>query len=54
MQELEKQKVELESKRPALYQTYLRAMFDEWNKINPALTDEHEKFYNRLLNDYQK
>jgi uncharacterized Zn finger protein (UPF0148 family) len=54
IQELEKQKVELESKRPALYQTYLRAMFDEWNKINPALTDEHEKFYNRLLNEYQK
>lgn len=51
---LEKQHQELESIRPALYQKYLRAMFDEWNKINPALADEHEKFYIRLLNDYAK
>lgn len=51
---IEKQQQELESIRPVLYQKYLRAMFDEWNKINPALADEHEKFYIRLLNDYQK
>ncbi len=54
IQELQKQKQELESKRPGLYQTYLRAMFDEWNKINPALAEEHEKFYTRLLNDYKQ
>lgn len=54
IQGLQKQKEELESKRPGLYQTYLRAMFDEWNKINPALAEEHEKFYNRLLNDYKQ
>jgi RNA polymerase-binding transcription factor DksA len=54
IQAIEKQQQDLESKRPALYQNYLRAMFDEWNKINPALADEHEKFYTRLLNDYQK
>ncbi|MFD1002742.1 hypothetical protein ACFQ21_25680 [Ohtaekwangia kribbensis] len=54
IQAIEKQQQELESIRPALYQNYLRAMFDEWNKINPALADEHEKFYIRLLNDYQK
>ena len=50
---LQQQKDELEEKRPVLYTTYLRAMFDEWNKINPALADEHEKFYIRLLNDYK-
>lgn len=54
IQELQKQKQELESKRPGLYQTYLRAMFNEWNKINPALAEEHEKFYIRLLNDYKQ
>lgn len=54
IQELQKQKQELESKRPGLYQAYLRAMFDEWNKINPALAEEHEKFYTRLLNDYKQ
>ena len=37
-----------------LYEKYLRAMFDEWNKINPDMQEEHEKFYNRLLNDYNK
>lgn len=54
IQELQRQKEELESKRPGLYQTYLRAMFDEWNKINPALAEAHEKFYIRLLNDYKQ
>lgn len=53
IQELRRQKEELESRRPGLYHTYLRAMFDEWNKINPALAEEHEKFYTRLLNDYK-
>ncbi len=49
--QIEAQQKVLETKKPQLYQTYLRAMFDEWNKINPALTQEHEKFYIRLLND---
>lgn len=54
IKELGKMQQALEGKRSSLYQTYLRAMFDEWNKINPALKDEHEKFYNRLLGDYKK
>ena len=49
---LEKEKQFLEEQQPIKYQQYLRAMFDEWNKINPALTEEHERFYNRLLTDY--
>ena len=51
MQELEQQQLELEQKAPELYQKYLRAMFDEWNKINPDMQQEHEKFYTRLLTD---
>jgi DNA-directed RNA polymerase subunit RPC12/RpoP len=51
---LHKEKAELESRLPGLYQVYLRAMFDEWNQISPDLAVEHEKFYNRLLNDYKQ
>lgn len=51
---LEKEKQELETQSPILYKTYLRAMFDEWNKINPAMEQEHEKFYIRLLTDNTK
>lgn len=39
-------------KDPALYRHYLRAMFDEWNKIVPDMAGENEKFYERLLSDY--
>jgi len=39
-------------KDPALYRHYLRAMFDEWNKIVPDMAGENEKFYKRLLSDY--
>lgn len=51
---IENEKQAILDSRPILYQNYLRAMFDEWNKINPALQEEHEKFYNRLLTDYLK
>lgn len=54
IEELGKQRQDLETNRPILYQTYLRAMFDEWNKINPAMQQEHEKFYSRLLNEHLK
>jgi hypothetical protein len=37
---------------PALYQQYLRAMFDEWNSIVPDMAGENEKFYERLLKDH--
>ena len=53
MEDLEKQWQELKDKAPKLYQHYLRAMFDEWNKINPDMEQEHEKFYTRLLNEYK-
>lgn len=38
-------------KNKELYRQYLRAMFDEWNKIVPDMTEENEKFYQRLLQD---
>ena len=36
---------------PVLYHDYLRAMVDEWNKINPDLKKEHEKYFNSFLNE---
>lgn len=38
---------------PPLYEKYLRAMFDEWNKIVPDLALQNEKFYDRLLADFR-
>ncbi|WP_160715044.1 hypothetical protein [Chitinophaga solisilvae] len=37
---------------PVLYKKYLRAMFDEWNRIVPDMAGENEKFYQRLLEEY--
>lgn len=45
-----KQYQESSDKSPVLYQKYLRAMFDQWNEINPSMQREHEKFYNTLIN----
>ena len=53
IKELENEKRLLEQQQPIKYEQYLRAMFDEWNKINPLLKEEHERFYNRLLTDYK-
>lgn len=36
------------------YETYLRAMFDEWNSIVPDLAEHNERFYQRLLEDYRR
>lgn len=36
----------------SLYRQYLRAMFNEWNKIVPDMTEENEKFYQRMLQDH--
>lgn len=54
MDELERQRREAIAKAPVLYEQYLRAMFDEWNKIVPDLTEQNEKFYQRLLADHRK
>ena len=49
---LQKAYEDSEPKDPALYKIYLRAMFDEWNKIIPYMAEENEKFYLRLLKDH--
>lgn len=38
----------------AAYETYLRAMFDEWNSIVPDLAEHNERFYQRMLEDYRR
>jgi hypothetical protein len=49
IQQLESQQQIIKDNIPNLYKTYLRAMFDQWNLINPAMKEEHEKFYKRLI-----
>ncbi len=39
---------------PILYKKYLRAMFDEWNKIVPDLTEQNNKFHDRILEDFMR
>lgn len=34
---------------PKLYQVYVRAMYDEWNKITPDLKEHNEKMYQNQL-----
>ncbi|WP_353183646.1 hypothetical protein [Parapedobacter lycopersici] len=36
------------------YTRYLRAVFDEMSRIQPGMEAEHEKFYRRLITDYQR
>jgi RNA polymerase-binding transcription factor DksA len=54
IQQIETERRELIKNTPELYRKYLRAMFDEWNKINPDLADEHEKFHQRMLDEFNK
>lgn len=51
---LQQQFKEAQSNKDAQYHNYLRAMFDEWNSINPALTEEHERFRERMWEDHMK
>jgi RNA polymerase-binding transcription factor DksA len=37
-----------------MYEIYLRAMFDEWNKVVPDLAEYNEKFYQRMLSDFRR
>lgn len=50
MEENEKRRQQSIKDAPVLYQKYLRAMFDEWNGIVPDLKEEHERFYQSMLN----
>jgi hypothetical protein len=54
MSELEKQRQDIITNAPLLYEKYLRAMFDEWNKIVPDLKEQNEKFYESQLRQYRQ
>lgn len=49
MDELEKQRKEAIENAPLLYKIYLRAMYDEWNKITPDLKEHNEIMYKNQL-----
>jgi len=49
MDELEEQRQFVIKNAPKLHQTYLRAMYDEWNKITPDLKEHNEKMYQNQL-----
>ena len=45
MDQLEIDRQNVIQNAPKLYQVYLRAMYDEWNKITPDLKEHNEKMY---------
>ncbi|MFB9076553.1 hypothetical protein ACFFLS_25075 [Flavobacterium procerum] len=47
--DLEEQRKFVIQNAPKLNQQYLRAMYDEWNKITPDLKDHNEKMYQNQL-----
>ncbi|OHT44856.1 hypothetical protein [Flavobacterium tructae] len=49
MEELEEQRQFVIKNAPKLHQIYLRAMYDEWNKITPDLKEHNEKMYQNQL-----
>ncbi|MGN7810305.1 hypothetical protein [Flavobacterium sp. 22076] len=49
MDDLEEQRQVAIKNAPKLYQVYLRAMYDEWNKITPDLKEHNEKMYQNQL-----
>ena len=51
---IEKQRQAVIQDAPLFYEKYLRAMFNEWNKIVPDLAIENEKFYERMIIDFRK
>lgn len=51
--ELEQARRDAIARAPALYEIWLRAMFDEWNSIVPDLSEHNERFYQRMLGDFR-
>ena len=52
MEILEQKRLDVIKNTPEFYKIYLRAMFDEWNKITPDLTEQNNKFHDRMLADF--
>lgn len=51
MDDLEEQRQFVIKNAPKLYQVYLRAMYDEWNKITPDLKEHNEKMYQNQIHN---
>lgn len=51
---LEKNRKEIIENTPKLYQIYMRAMFDEWNKIIPDLAEQNERVYQSWSKNIEK
>jgi len=49
----ERSKLGASAATPA-YEAYLKAMIHEMDNILPGLNEQHQNFYNRMLNDYHK
>ncbi|MFW0738750.1 hypothetical protein [Flavobacterium sp. T12S277] len=49
MDDLEEQRQFVIKNAPKLYQVYLRAMYDEWNRITPDLKEHNEKMYQNQI-----
>ncbi|MFD1602423.1 hypothetical protein ACFSJW_21655 [Flavobacterium artemisiae] len=49
MDDLEEQRQFVIKNAPRLNQIYLRAMYDEWNKITPDLKEHNEKMYQNQI-----
>jgi RNA polymerase-binding transcription factor DksA len=54
MQALNEERDHAIKEAPGLYVKYLRAMFDEWNKIVPDLTVQNNKFHDSQLAQFMK
>lgn len=52
--ELENQRKKIIKSAPTLCEEYLRAMFNEWNKIVPDLSEQNERFYESQLRQFRK
>lgn len=50
MQDLENQRQKAITNAPKIYHNYLRAMYDELNKIMPDLKNHHEQLYKNQVN----
>lgn len=49
----ERSKVGAKAAAPA-YEAYLKAMIQEMDELLPGLNEQHQHFYNRMINDYHK
>ncbi len=54
LEALTQQRLAVIKNAPILYKQYLRAMFDEWNKITPDLAAENNKTHDNWLAEFMR